>query len=347
MANIGIDLQMISRPQLTGMGRYISELLPRFRDYKDFNWVELRPKPIRFYRTIWEHTVLPLSLIAKGVNLLFCPANIAPIWIPWGVKTILTVHDVRVKVFPETFSKGTRAYYEFLYSATLHRVDRIITVSEFSKNEIIKYFPETKNKITVIYEAIDTNKFKFLNLPREKQILMLGAIAKHKNVLNILKAFSLAVNEIPHKLIIVGSKDSGLPIEEEVNEVLEKIPSDRVIFTGKLSDEEIIELYNKSEFFVFPSLYEGFGFPPLEAMACGCPVIVSYISSLPETVGDAGLFVDPYKLEDIANKMVLMASNQELRDELREKGFERVKNFSWSKAAKEHVDVFKEVLNEV
>jgi len=166
-------------------------------------------------------------------------------------------------------------------------------------------------------------------------------------VLNTLKAFSLVVNEIPHKLIIVGSKDSGLPIEEEINEVLEKIPSDRVIFTGKLSDEEIIELYNKSEFFVFPSLYEGFGFPPLEAIACGCPVIVSNVSSLPETVGYAGLFVDPYNPEDIANKMVLLAGSENLRNELREKGFERVKNFSWDKAAKEHVDVFKEVLNEV
>ncbi len=345
-ANIGIDLQMLSRPQMTGMGRYVSELLPRFKQYKDFNWVELKPRPIKLYRTIWEHTILPLNLVTRKVNLLFCPANIVPIWWPSGVRTVLTVHDVRVKVFPDTFSEGTRLYYEFLLSATLNRVDRIITVSEFSKSEIIKYFPETNGKITVIYEAIDTNKFRFLNFPREKQILMLGAIARHKNVLNTLKAFSLVIGEIPHKLIIVGSRDSGLPLDEDVNEVLRKIPSDRVVFTGKLRDEEIIELYNRSEFFVFPSLYEGFGFPPLEAMACGCPVIVSNVSSLPEVVGDAGIFVDPYSFEDIASKMVLLANNERLKEELKEKGFMRIKQFSWDKAAEEHIKVFKEVLEE-
>jgi len=135
-------------------------------------------------------------------------------------------------------------------------------------------------------------------------------------------------------------------LDEDVNEVLRKIPSDRVVFTGKLRDEEIIELYNRSEFFVFPSLYEGFGFPPLEAMACGCPVIVSNVSSLPEVVGDAGIFVDPYSFEDIASKMVLLANNERLKEELKEKGFMRIKQFSWDKAAEEHIKVFKEVLEE-
>ncbi|MGB9621714.1 MAG: glycosyltransferase family 4 protein [Brevinematia bacterium] len=343
---IGIDLQILSREEKTGMGRYIEELLPRLKEFKEFEWISFKPKPIKGYRTIWTHTVLPFSAIIKNINLLFCPANLIPIYVPKKIKILVTVHDIRPKIFPEAYSDKVRRYYEFEYSFLFKRADRIITVSQYSKSEIEKFFPEAKGKINVIYNGIDHSKFRYLNLPRKKQILFIGAIAKHKNIGNAIKAFSKIYKEIQHKLIIVGSRDKGLPYDEEINEILKKIPEDRIEFTGKISDEEIVKLYNESELFIFPSLHEGFGLPPLEAMACGCPVLASNSSSIPEICIDAAMYFNPLDIEDIANKLIKATSNTSLLEELRQKGIERAKKFNWETTAKETIKVIKQLLDE-
>ncbi|MGC8870639.1 MAG: glycosyltransferase family 4 protein, partial [Brevinematia bacterium] len=138
----------------------------------------------------------------------------------------------------------------------------------------------------------------------------------------------------------------GLPYDEEINEILKKIPEDRIEFTGKISDEEIVKLYNESELFIFPSLHEGFGLPPLEAMACGCPVLASNSSSIPEICIDAAMYFNPLDIEDIANKLIKATSNTSLLEELRQKGIERAKKFNWETTAKETIKVIKQLLDE-
>lgn len=339
-----IDAQMLARENTTGMGRYIQELLAFLTKNSDFEWIVKQPKPIKFYRTLWEHTILPLYSVIERANILFCPSNIAPLFVPKKVKLIVTIHDLRVKKFPDTFSKSTRIYYNLNYLNTFNRADAIITVSEFSKNEIIKYYPQAKEKIFVIPNGINLQQFRVLNIPRKKQILFIGAIAKHKNIKIILKAFLTIKDKIDHTVVIVGSKDSGMPEDEETKEILKQIPPERVIFTGKLTDEEIVRVYNESEIFVFPSIYEGFGLPILEAMACGCPVIASNQSSIPEVCGDSALLFDPFNPEELAEKILLLTNDSNLRNKLVEKGLERVKVFSWEKAAEKHIEVFKRVM---
>lgn len=341
-----IDAQMLSRSNQTGMGRYITELLPELELSKDFEWIVKKPKPIKFYRTIWEHTVLPLEVLYLNADILFCPSNIAPIFLPKKIKLVITIHDVRFKVFPETFSKATISYYNFIYRVVTKRANAVITVSEFSKAEILKYFPELENKIYVIYNGVNHNKFRPLNLPRKKQILFIGAIAKHKNISVILEAFQKVINKIPHKIVIAGSKDSGMPSDENINKILSTIPPDRIEFTGKISDEDLIRLYNTSDFFIFPSIYEGFGLPLLEAMACGCPIIASKASSIPEVCGDSAIYFDPYSSEELSTRILEMANNEALKNELAQKGIRRAKEFSWRKASDMHIEVFKKVLYE-
>lgn len=341
-----VDTQMLSRPEKTGMGRYINELLPLLMEYKEFEWIKKQPRSIKFYRTIWEHIVLPFSTLFSGADILFCPSNIAPIYLPRKVKLVVTIHDVRVKVFPDTFSKGTRMYYEFIYNFVFKRADVIITVSEFSKNEIIKYFPEVKNKLHVIPNGINLNRFKFQNTERKKQILFIGAISKHKNIGIILDAFSRVMNKIPHNLVIVGNRDSGMPQDDKIQQVLSLIPRDRITFTGKISDEDVVRIYNESDFFVFPSLYEGFGLPILEAMACGCPVIASNVASIPEVCGDSAILFDPFSPEELANKILQLALDEEIKEELRQKGLERVKAFSWGEVAKKYIEIFNKIAYE-
>ncbi len=341
-----IDAQMLSRNQITGIGRYIEELLTFLTKYEEFDWEIVKPKPIKGYRTIWEHTLLPIETLIKKADLLFSPSNIIPLYLPKKVKVIVTVHDVRVKAFPETFSRNTRMYYNLIYSYLFKRANAVITVSEFSKSEILKYFPESEGKVYVIPNGINTQKFRFLNIPKKKQILFIGAIAKHKNIKVIFESFSRIYKLIPHKIVIVGSKDSGMPQDEEMFKLINSIPQERIIFTGKIGDEEVINLYNESEVFIFPSLYEGFGFPVLEAMSCGCPVIASNRSSIPEVCGDAGILFDPENPEDLAQKILEVTQNENLAKDLIKKGLERVKSFSWEETSKMYISLMKKVIYE-
>ncbi|MCX8042461.1 MAG: glycosyltransferase family 4 protein, partial [Thermodesulfobacteriaceae bacterium] len=234
----------------------------------------------------------------------------------------------------------------FIYRVVTKRANAVITVSEFSKAEILKYFPELENKIYVIYNGVNHNKFRPLDLPRKKQILFIGAIAKHKNISVILEAFLKVISKIPHKLVIVGSKDSGMPSDENITRILSMIPPNRIEFTGKVSDDDVVNLYNTSDLFIFPSIYEGFGLPLLEAMACGCPIIASKASSIPEVCGDSAIYFDPYSSEELATRILEMANNEAMKKDVIQKGIRRAKEFSWRKAAEMHTEVFKKVLYE-
>lgn len=214
------------------------------------------------------------------------------------------------------------------------------------KKEFQKFVNGNQNNIYTVYNGVNNFWREFRDKDSndlKPYIVYVGNVKPHKNLISLVKAFEKVKNEIPHNLVIIGKKEGFITGDQEVIKYAEKL-QDRIKFTGFVDNETLQGYIANAQALVFPSLYEGFGLPPLEAMACGCPVIVSNVASLPEVCGDAALYVDPYSPEDIAEKIKLLLSDDKLREELRRKGLERATMFSWEKCAQETIKVIEEVL---
>jgi len=238
-------------------------------------------------------------------------------------------------------------------------VDKIITISDFTKNELINYTNISPNKIKTIYLGAD-DEFKKLssngiedarieyNLPNS-YILYVGSEQSRKNFIFIIKAFyrlkkKYNLNDL--KLIKAGSPQISDAQRNKIFDLIKELNLQKdVIFTNYVSEEYLVKLYNAADIFVYPSLYEGFGLPPLEAMACGCPVITSNTSSLPEVVGDAGIMIDPFDVDSLTESMHKILTDNDLKKELSKKSLERAKFFNWEKTADQTLEVYEEVLN--
>ena len=237
----------------------------------------------------------------------------------------------------------------------LKRSDKIIAVSYSTKQDLMNYFKISDNKIKVIYEAADqifqplssekVQHFKDKYDLNYQYILYVGTLEPRKNIPLIIKAFYILNKEgFQHKLVIAGKKGWKY---KTIYQLIDKLNLQKeVIFIGFIPDNDLPALYNAANLFVYPSLYEGFGLPPLEAMSCGCPVITSNISSLPEVVGDAGIMIDPYSVDELYEAMHKVLINEIVRKDMIKKGLERSQMFSWTKTAEETLKIYKEALNE-
>lgn len=232
----------------------------------------------------------------------------------------------------------------------------IITISENSKKDIMAYFNLPSDKIYVIPEGVDTLFFKpagnaEIKVIKEKYaikdsyFLFVSAVEWLKNVQNAIKGYILAKEKFlfPHQLVIVGIHGIGFDIFKEM--VRENNLEEEIIFTGYIPDKDIVSLYSGAEAHILPSFYEGFGITVLEAMACGCPVLASKTSCMPEVIGNSGLYFDPEKAEEISQSLLKIERDKILRGRLIEKGFSRVKKFTWENSAQKLVRVFEEVFN--
>jgi glycosyltransferase involved in cell wall biosynthesis len=276
----------------------------------------------------------------KSGDVLFCPANSAPIFVPKSKKLLITVHDVAFITYPKSFSKVFQLYYSFLFPFNIKRANKIITISEASKSEIVRLFPYAKDKIEVIPLGIDKKYRVLKDVKRKKQILYVGSINERKNLIGVIKAFEKLPDEFEYKLVIVGNFFNLFALSDEMNEVLTGAKKNgNIIFKQGLDDEVLVQEYNVATLFIFPSFYEGFGLPPLEAMACGTPMITSNLSSMPEVCGDAVLYVDPYNIDDILEKIKYMINNEDLQKVLIDKGLDRVKYFTLDKSAQKYLEV--------
>ena len=283
----------------------------------------------------WEQISLPRYLKRIGSPLLVNLCNTAPLFY---CNKVVTIHDIAYKLFPENFSLPFRTYYNFLIPKTLQSSRKIITVSNFSKREILKHYKVEENKVDVIYNAV-YNKFTPSEKENcEKYILGVSSLSKHKNFDMLVKSFNKIKNK-NLKLYIVGEKNRNL------NYILTQghNVNSNVIFTGRVSDQELVELYSNAACFVFPSLYEGFGIPPLEAMASGTPVVASNAASIPEVCGDAALYFDPLDIEDIAEKILKIVQNDDMKKALIHKGFKQIKKYSWEKSANKMINVINKI----
>jgi len=306
-------------------------------------------------RILWEQFIQPFALSRDCIDLLHALAFAGPlaISIPW----IVTVFDLSFMRYPQLFNASNRIYLTWAVRQSARRADRVIVISESTKRDLAQMFGAREDKIVVVYcgadpsfapsqDKIKINQFRQeRNLP-EKMILHVGTIEPRKNIPRLIRAFARAKRaaHLPHRLVLVGARGWKY---SEVDSVIEQeqIASD-VIFAGYVPQDELPLWYQAADLFTYPSLYEGFGLPPLAAMASGVPVITSNASSLPEVVGDAALQVSPDDEPALADAIVRAATDKSLREQMIERGIQQSKKFSWERAGRETVALYRTVLAE-
>lgn len=362
MHKITIDCRMFNA---SGIGTYLQNLTPLIKMACQSSRIYLLGRINEIRQIDWaqdENIELidcksPIYSIAEQYELFRkIPRNTTLFWSPhynipllYKGKLIVTIHDVFHLAMPR-FVKGLhkRLYANGMFRAIYCKADAIICASNFTANELIRLQGIGRQQIHVIYHGVANSWFhiKKNKNPHSKPFLLyVGNIKPHKNLVKLVQAIELILYKFPHDLVIVGKKDGFITKDSSVFDRASTI-RDRVHFTGYVKDEILRQYFVHADALVFPSLYEGFGLPPLEAMACGCPVIVSNAASLPEVCGDAALYCDPYNPEDIANKIQMLLSDAKLRESLRQKGLERAKQFTWEKCARETWAVIEKVLSE-
>ncbi|NBX17837.1 MAG: glycosyltransferase family 1 protein [Proteobacteria bacterium] len=293
---------------------------------------------------MWEQFELPRLAKRFGVDLLHSPANLAPI--AYSGKSIVNIHDLCFLVQPAWFSLSFRLIYRWLVPKIARNSSIVVTNSNYSKNDILKFLRLSVDRIRLTYWSVDPIFYEF-NQPlhmRDDRIIFVGSLEPRKNLIGLLRAFSIYKQRHPEsqtRLTVVGCES---PLFADVGINRQDVRKD-VDFRGYISDRELAELFGRSRALIYPSFYEGFGFPPLEAMAAGTPVVTSRTSSLPEVVGDAALLVDPYSPEDIADN-IARALNPETAATLARRGFEQVKKFSWDRVGQHMLAIYSEILAE-
>lgn len=276
---------------------------------------------------LWEQFDLPMFLRKQGKPLLISLGTTAPIFYH---RKVVTVHDLAFLHFPEVVSWKFRTFYKFVIPRILKSSLHLTTVSEFSKNDFCSSYGVPRDRISVVSNASSFSLGKRIAVEaKEKVIIAVGSIQPNKNIEALVSAFSLFKERKPsdYVLKLVGGLDKRVFQDTKLLAMI-RSRSD-IALTGYLSDADLLALYSSSTCFVFPSLFEGFGIPPLEAMACGCPVIASTAASIPEVCGEAALYIDPRNIEDMAQKIDRLVGDQALQESLIEKGYENIKRFDW------------------
>jgi len=289
-------------------------------------------------RVLWEQIILPWQLLADHVQVLVTPVNIAPFWLPCA--SVVHVQSLQAIIMPEYVSTGKRVYQGLLLQRSVDKADAIMVPSNATKRDLIELTGVSESKIFIAPEAAEPPKgIDDFNAEREKFIFAASTLYPFKNYERLIKAFALFQKRynVEYSLKIAGGDYLGQ--RKKLLSLVEELGMERkIIFLGRVKLGEIWKYYKKASLFVFISLYETFGLPILEAMACGCPVLASNVSSIPEVAGDAAVLVDPYDEEAIAEGMYQLLTDQKLRKWLVRRGLERVKLFSWRKTASVYLE---------
>nr|MBU1327696.1 glycosyltransferase family 4 protein [Candidatus Omnitrophota bacterium] len=353
--NIGIDIRSTLKRTNTGIGRYTLNLIKAISkiDQKNNYYLYSRKKLFDFKKKL---PVLPGKNFrhARGLSELdiFHTSSYDLVKPRKAGKFIVTIHDVIIKAYPYGHSEKTIKEVDEKLKRVSGEADLLIADSHNTKSDIIKFYNISDSKIKVIYPGVDTSdssRLRSKNIAnivrasseaasREQYILFIGTIEPRKNIQGLIKAFNLLRKEhnISHKLIIAGMK--GWMYEDIFKEYENSAFKNDIIFKGYVSDQELAELYKNASVFVYPSFYEGFGFPILEAFGHGVPVITSKTSSCGEIAGDSALLVNPERYQEIAEAVLKIINSESLRQELVKKGLDRAKEFTWQNTAIEFLN---------
>jgi len=292
-----------------------------------------------------EQAEIPLKV--PRCDIFWSPHYNIPILPIRARHRVVTVHDVYHLAYLHTLNRIERLYARTVISLAARLSEKVITVSAFSKSEIVKYTGIGPEKVEVIHNGVDSVGFQDAKSgdgagPSGPYLLYVGNVKPHKNIIGLINAFAMVHKSLPDlKLVIAGKKDSFIHGIDNLDEYVANLGIDRqIVFTGFVEEDELYGLYKNARLFVFPSFYEGFGLPPLEAMASGVPVVASRTSSVPEVCGDAAMYVDPHDPQDIARGIIRVLREDSLRNELAGKGFARAACFSWKASAEKHMKIF-------
>jgi len=303
----------------------------------------------------WRHLRLPLAMRRDGMDLHYSPSYFLPLL--KLCPSVVVVHDLTFKVHPEWFAQDRRFIFDDLFWREVKRAERIITVSEYSKVDIIRILGVDPSRVTVVNGAPDPlfrpiddearlaeSRLKYGLEPGF--LLTVGAIHTRRNLERLIEAVSRASQGLGEELqlLILGTPAPFTPPVDIWGTARRCGMEGSLKHVEFVPEEDLLLLYNACGLFVYPSLYEGFGLPVIEAMACGTPVVCSNVTSLPEVAGDAALFFDPLNLEEIAQAVVRALSDTALRDELRRAGKARASSFSWRRTAEETLGIFRQVI---
>jgi glycosyltransferase involved in cell wall biosynthesis len=299
-------------------------------------------------RVLWEQLVQPPQLWRESIDLLHSLAFVQPVILPCA--GVITIYDLSFFLYPQRFQPWRRLYLKWGTGYSARKARRIIAISNSTKHDITELLKVPEGKVDVVRCGVDEDFHPIedkglLDGLRSKRrlpgqmILFVGTIEPRKNLITLLRSYALLRQRIQAPPLVIGGP-KGWHHEEVFTQAQELGLREHVIFPGYIPREELPLWYNAADLFIYPSLYEGFGLPPLEAMACGTPVIASNTSSLPEVVGDAGMLVHPDGVEDMAEAMKRVLSDPELRVEMARRGLSRARMFSWQRAATETVQVY-------
>lgn len=344
-----------------GVSRYLAQLLPHLpRLAPDDYWtvyaapgagevLDLPPSAhIResrlpttnpLARIFWEQALAPLITLRSCPAALLCPLNVVPLLM--RRPSVVTVHDLAFLRFPERFRPARRRYLAALTRASLHRAAHVLTVSEFTRREVIDLLDVAPAKVTATpngrderlgpLPAAEVACFRAQKQLPARFLLYLGTLEPRKNLPTLLRAYAQARGALDIPLVIAGARGW---MYEPVFALLDQLHvREHVRFAGFVPSDELGWWYNAATAFVYPSIYEGFGLPPLEALQCGAPVITSNAASMPEVVGDAAITVAPTDVEALAAALIRIVAEPDLRNELRERGLRQAQQFSWERTA--------------
>ena len=368
---IGIDIRPLQARHYGGISEYINNLLPElfkagakhqfalftssFRE-PFFNYSELLkhknvevksykiPNKILFFSSRFFH--LPkVDRLLGGIDVLFCP-HFFPISVSKKCKKITTFHDISFDIFPEFFNLKQRLWHKLVSpKRQAKNSDIIISVSHSTKQDLIKYYKLSADKIRVVYSGVnkkllDQKIQTSISLPK-KYILTLSLMGPRKNTIGLIRAFDvLKKNKEFSELYLVVAGGFDKFYKSKIKREIKKSPhQNKIVLLGPVKEEQKSVLYKNAQLFIYPSLYEGFGFPPLEAMYCGVPTVVSHNTSLPEVTGGATLLVDPYRPRLIAEAMEEILQDARLYNDLLIRGRKQAEEFDWRKTAQETLNI--------
>jgi len=371
---IGIDGRAAKWYRGTGIGTYTYRLLSALNSLQKANeYLLFMPKSSNcdilfsdnFHiknisegnkNNFWDEVNIPNILVDKDMELYHVPQNGVGLPQEKTLPFVITLHDIIPYKMPETVGDTYLRIFNEEMPDIVKRCDGIITVSEYSKNDIANYFNFPKGKIYVthlaaedIYYPIDKEK---ANIIIKNQygitgdyILYVGGFSPRKNIVGLIEAFSKLVTKYKEdiKLVIAGKQGKSYSIYKK--RAIDLGLEDKVLFPGFIEVEHLPYLYNAAKLLAYPSFYEGFGLPPVEAMACGIPVITSNVTSIPEVLGDSAVFINPHDVDELYSSMYEVLCDEKLRDRLIIKGLVRSSELSWKKTAKKTLLAYSKIIN--
>lgn len=356
-----VDIRMA---QNSGIGRYLTMLVPRLVQAKKFKMTFIHHPGCRLAKSLMENehvTCLeccaPIYSITEQIHLKrILPEDTDLFWSPhynipllYRGKLLVTVHDVFHVAMPQ-FTRGfhKKKYARFMFQALSKKAESVITVSEFTARELVRFTGIKKNKISIIHNGVGTEWFD--SQYRKKThgrpyIVFVGNVKPHKNLKMLVNAFGLIKDKVVQDLVIIGNREGLVTADSEVERLAASL-KDRIHFTGYMNEELLRNYVAGADLMVFPSLYEGFGLPPLEAMASGTPVVTSHVASMPEVCGDAALYFDPHSIESISGRILQVLKNKDLQDDLRNRGVQHAHGFSWETCAQKTISVIENCIRQ-